>query len=70
MRLEIGGTVDEIHFAGERGEFRGGHVLMLQQLQLFASRSENLITSNGVMEHMNAQADQEDHGDSLEETEG
>ena len=43
---------------------------MLQQPQLFASRSENLIASNGVMEHMNAQADQKDHGDSLEETEG
>ncbi len=55
---------------GERGEFRVGHVLLLQQLQLFASRSEDLIAPNGVMEHVHAQADQKDHDDSLEETEG
>ena len=70
MRLEIGGTVDEIHFAGERGEFRVRHVLLLQQLQLFVSRRKDLIAPNGVMEHVHAQADHKDHGDSLEETEG
>ena len=70
MRLEIGGTVDEIHFASERGEFRVGHVLLLQQLQLFVSRRENLIAPNGVMKHVQAQADQKDHDDPLEETEG
>ena len=70
MRLEIGGTVDEIHFAGECGEFRVRHVLLFQQLQLLASRRENLIAPNGVMEHVQAQADHKDQGDSLEETEG
>ena len=70
MRLEIGGAVDEIHFAGKRGEFWVGHVLLLQQLQLFVSRRKDLIAPNGVMEHVHAQADQKDHGDSLEETEG